>query len=251
MRGKIVAGNWKMNTDHREAAQLAREIVEGLSRGALPCEVILIPPFTSIQAVAEAVSGHPVAIGGQDLWYEESGAFTGEISASMLLSAGCTHVLIGHSERRHIIGEQSQLLLKKARAALGSGLIPIFCVGETLEQRESGNAGNVVESQLVEVAGKLSREELSRMVIAYEPVWAIGTGRTASPADASEMHGHIRQVLAGLFDDSLSEETMVLYGGSVKPSNASELLGTPEIDGALVGGASLDADSFLGIIFPD
>lgn len=250
MRRTVIAGNWKMNKDHREGAALAREIRVGLEERETGSEIVLIPPFTTLPDVARELEGSSVSIGGQDLYFEKEGAFTGEISGAMLRALGCTYVLVGHSERRHVIGEKGELLAKKLRAALGSALRPIYCVGEVLEEREAGKAADVVTKQVREVLEGLSREEFSRIVVAYEPVWAIGTGKTATPKDASEMHAVIRSVAAELFGREAADETVILYGGSVKPGNAVELLAENEIDGVLIGGASLDAGSFLGIVFP-
>jgi triosephosphate isomerase len=250
VRRTIVAGNWKMNTDHIEGAALAGDIVAGIEGRKPSCEIVLIPPFTSIPSVMSEIEGSPIAAGAQNLWYEEKGAFTGEISAGMISSLGCSYVLVGHSERRHVIGEGADILSRKLRAALAGRLSPIYCVGETLGQRESGIASEVVTGQIGEVLTGLSGEDMARTVIAYEPVWAIGTGKTATPGDAGSMHEVIRGIISDIFGPETAEETPILYGGSVKPDNAAELLGMEDIDGALVGGASLDAESFLGIVFP-
>ncbi|MBU8922030.1 MAG: triose-phosphate isomerase [Bacteroidales bacterium] len=248
MRRKIIAGNWKMNLDHHEGAVLASAIAAGVKgKEGLP-EVVLIPSFTTLPAVAGELEGSEILTGAQDMWYEKAGAFTGEVSAEMLSSLGCRYVLVGHSERRHVIGEEAGLLADKLRAVLDGGLSPIYCVGELLEEREAGKAESVVEEQLRSVLSGVSKGEMSGVVLAYEPVWAIGTGKTATPEDASSMHGHIRNVLSRIFDAGTADETVVLYGGSVKPENATDLMSDPDIDGALVGGASLKADSFLGII---
>ena len=239
-----------MNMDHLEGASLAGDITAGLDGREPACEIVLIPPFTTLPAVMSAIEGSRIAVGAQDLWYEEEGAFTGEISAGMISSLGCRYVLVGHSERRHVIGEGSGILSKKLRAALSGGLSPIYCVGETLDQREGGMVSTVVTEQIGEVLTGLSGDDMARTVIAYEPVWAIGTGKTATPDDAGSMHAVIRGVLADIFGAQVAEETPILYGGSVKPGNAAELLARAEIDGALVGGAALDAGSFLGIVFP-
>ncbi len=248
MRRKIVAGNWKMNLDHKEGKIVSGRIVDLLKEIETSCEVILIPPFTTIPAVADVIAGTGIGLGAQDLWYEGNGAFTGEISTAMLSSLGCGYVLVGHSERRHIIGEKGPLLSKKLRAALGGSLSPIYCVGELLKEREAGKARDVVSRQVEEVLSGLRDDEIARIVVAYEPVWAIGTGKTATPEDASSMHALIRGLLAEMFDQEAAEEVPILYGGSVKPGNAADLLGRENIDGALVGGASLDPSSFLGII---
>jgi triosephosphate isomerase len=250
MRKTIIAGNWKMNKDHGEGAALATEIVERLKGRELPCEVVILPPFTTLPAVVEILKNSKILAGGQDLYYEDEGAFTGEISGRMLRSLGCRYVLVGHSERRHILGETGGALAKKLRAAIRSDLMPIFCVGEVLEEREAGRASEVVIGQIREVLSDLNGEDMAKVVVAYEPVWAIGTGRTATPADAAEMHGVIRKILGDIFGREIAEKTVILYGGSVKPDNAADLLGEAEIDGVLVGGASLSASSFQGIIFP-
>jgi triosephosphate isomerase len=250
LRKTIIAGNWKMNMDHIEGASLAAAIAAGLKGRKPACDVVLFPPFTTLPAVMSVIEGSVMAAGAQDLWYGENGAFTGEISAGMIYSLGCRYVLVGHSERRHVIGEGSDILSKKLRAALAGGLIPVYCVGETLDERESGSASKVVTEQIEEVLSGLSGDEMGRTVIAYEPVWAIGTGRTATPEDAGSMHGVIRGMISDMFGASAAGGTSVLYGGSVKPGNAAQLLAMEDIDGALVGGASLDASSFLGIVFP-
>ncbi len=248
MRKKLVAGNWKMNKDHREGAVLAKEIRAGLAEKPVSCEVVLIPPFTTLPAVVQVLAGSAVEAGGQDLFYEDEGAFTGEVSGGMLKSLGCTYVLVGHSERRHVIGEGGEILAKKLRAALRNGLAPIYCVGELIEERESGRAEKVVERQLADALDGLSAREIGRVVIAYEPVWAIGTGKTATPEDASSMHAFIRRALERMFGAAAARETPILYGGSVKPENASSLLSKDGIDGFLVGGASLKASSFLAVM---
>ena len=248
MRRIIVAGNWKMNKDHHEGGELAREILEGLEERERRCEVVLIPPFTTLPVVTEVVEGSDIKVGAQDIFYEDEGAYTGEISGRMLKSLGCTYALVGHSERRHIMGESDDTLAGKLRATLRSNLVPIFCVGELLEEREAGKAHHVVIRQIREVLNGLEEHEISRVVIAYEPVWAIGTGKTATVGDASEMHRIIRGIVVETFSEMVGESTSILYGGSVKPNNAAELLSDPEIDGVLVGGASLEASSFLGII---
>lgn len=247
MRTKIVAGNWKMNLDHAGGAALARAVAAGLAGRSPGCEVVLLPPFTSIPAVIEAVRGSRAAVGAQDLYCEDAGAFTGEISGPMLRSLGCTHVLVGHSERRHVIGEGGELLARKTRAALRNGLAPIYCVGELLAEREAGAAEVVVSRQIHEGLEGLPAADFERVIVAYEPVWAIGTGAVATPADASAMHGAIRRLLAGLFG-AAADRTRILYGGSVKPESAPGLLASEDVDGLLVGGASLKADTFLGIV---
>lgn len=248
MRKTIIAGNWKLNKNHIEGSALAGEIAAGMKEMEFSGEVVIIPPFTTLPSVLDAVKGSRILVGGQNLFYEDEGAFTGEISGKMLFSLGCTYVLVGHSERRHVMGEGGAILARKLRAALRTDLLPIFCVGEVLDEREAGRAVDVVVTQITEVLEGLGREDISRVVIAYEPVWAIGTGRTATPQDAAEMHDVIRGVLRRMFERDVAEGTAILYGGSVKPGNAAELLKEPDIDGVLVGGASLDASSFLAIV---
>jgi triosephosphate isomerase len=248
MRRKIIAGNYKMNLDHVAGAALAREVVAGLVSAPSSAEVVVMPPFTTLPAVAEVTRGSVVKLGAQDLYVADEGAFTGEISGKMLRALGCEYVLVGHSERRHVIGERGDLVAGKLRAALRNGLVPILCVGELLEERESGRAIEAVTGQVRECCEGLVEEEFSRIVVAYEPVWAIGTGKTATPGDAAEMHGVIRIVVRELFGTAASENLPVLYGGSAKPENAPALLAEPEVDGLLVGGASLKASSFLGMI---
>ena len=249
MRKNIVAGNWKMNKNHMEGARLASEILDGLRGKDIGCEVILFPTFTTISSVIDVVKGSAISVGGQNLYSERDGAFTGEISAEMLKNLGCQYVLVGHSERRNIFGEDSVFLSKKLRIALEYGLFPLFCVGELLEQREAGKAGEVVEKQLKDVLNGLGGDEISRVTIAYEPVWAIGTGKTATASDAANMHSLIRDVIKSIFGSEISQRMIIMYGGSVKAGNAAQLLNEPDIDGALVGGAALKADSFLEIIY--
>jgi triosephosphate isomerase len=244
-RSKFVAGNWKMHNTLAEATALAKAVRAELD--ALEgVRIALVPPFTSVAAVAEALRGSRIETGGQDLHWEEKGAFTGEISGAMLRDAGASCVLVGHSERRQLFGETDEATNKKVRAALAAGLTPILCVGETLEERDAGETLDVVGRQVrVGLAG-LSPEELGRVCIAYEPVWAIGTGRTATPEQAQEVHASIRATLRSLGGD-VADSIAILYGGSVKPDNARALLALPDVDGALVGGASLQADSFAAI----
>ena len=248
MRKTIIAGNWKMNKDHIEGAALAGDIAAGLAAKPPSCEVVLIPPFTSLPAVREAIRSSTAKAGAQDISAEDEGAFTGEISGRMLRALGCEYVLVGHSERRHIIGEGGALLARKLRAALRSGLSPIYCVGELLGEREAGAAEDVVSRQIREACEGLSPADFSRVVLAYEPVWAIGTGKTATPKDASDMHATIRGLIGDLLGSEAAGAVPVLYGGSVKPESAAGLLADREIDGLLVGGASLEADSFLAIV---
>jgi triosephosphate isomerase len=249
MRKPFVAGNWKMNTDSHSSVALARAVAEGCAQGlSRDVTVGVIPPFVYLPAVGQAISSSGVALGGQDLYTEPKGAFTGEISAAMLKDIGCTYVLCGHSERRHVIGEMDELINKKVLAALGGGLLPILCVGELLEERDASQTEQVVAEQIKSGLASLSAEKASAVTIAYEPVWAIGTGRTATPEQAQEVHAFIRGLLAELYDEALAQEIRIQYGGSVKPDNAAELMGQEDVDGALVGGASLKADDFLQIV---
>ncbi len=242
MRRKLIAGNWKMNGLLGDGVELARAL-SNLAAGESPsCDLLVCPPATLIMSVGGVLSSGPVQIGGQDCHASPAGAHTGDISAPMLADLGCSHVIVGHSERRTDHGEDDATVRAKAQAALDAGLIPIICLGESLDQRESGRALEVVTGQL-----RGSLPEKGGVVIAYEPVWAIGTGRTATPDDVAEVHAALRRTLAELRGSGEAEETGILYGGSVKPSNASELLALADVDGALVGGASLKADDFWEI----
>jgi len=246
-RRPMIAGNWKMNTTVAEAAALARELrAELLDLPAV--DVAVFPPFLSIAAVVDVLKNTDVGVGGQDLHAEVSGAYTGNVSGAMLKAAGCGLALVGHSERRTYEKESGEMLAAKVRAALGAGLTPMFCCGETLEQRDAGSALDVVRSQLADGLGALTGTELGRVVIAYEPVWAIGTGRVASPQQAQEVHAAIRAWLGLTWDAGAARAMRILYGGSVKPGNVRGIMAEPDIDGALVGGASLKAESFAGIV---
>lgn len=246
MRKKLIAGNWKMNTDRAAAIKLARGVVDGAGLCA-NVDLLVCPPFVNLFPVSEIVKGTPVALGAQNMYHEPNGAFTGETSAAMLLDAGCTYVILGHSERRHILGETDAAINRKTLAALAAGLVPIACVGETLDERESGQTTAVICRQFDGSLANVSDDQIEKVVIAYEPVWAIGTGKVATPDQAEEVHAHLRGLLTRRYNDRSSANVRVLYGGSVKPSNARELLSQPNIDGALVGGASLNPDDFLGI----
>jgi triosephosphate isomerase len=246
MRRPLIAANWKMNKLIADAEAFASGLVSGLER-ASRCDLLVCPPFFAVPAVARALSGSGVAVGAQDLFWEESGAFTGEVSGAMVADAGATFVLVGHSERRHVIGEGNDMVAKKLRAALGAGLTPILCVGETLAEREAGRHQAVVGEQLDTALEGWTADEAGGIVIAYEPVWAIGTGRTATPEDAEAMHRFARGRIGERFGPEVAADMRIQYGGSVKPGNAAALLGCEDIDGALVGGASLEVESFLGI----
>ena len=246
MRRPLIAGNWKMYKTIAAGVALAREIAEGL-RPADP-EVVVFPPATALHAVAEALKGTAVKVGGQNMHFAREGAFTGEVSPFMLKDAGCTHVLVGHSERRHVFGEDDEMVAKKARAASDGGLIPVVCVGETLPERESRRTLEVVERQVERALRQLSADEVGRLAVAYEPVWAIGTGQVATPEQAQEVHAFIRKRIALSHGDPVGAAVRILYGGSVKPDNIAGLMALADVDGVLVGGASLDAAPFLKIV---
>jgi triosephosphate isomerase len=249
MRKPFVAGNWKMNTDGRSSVELAESIASGSAQVAgKGVTVAVCPPFVYLQAVAGALKASNISVGAQDIYFESKGAFTGEISSSMLKDVGCLYCLCGHSERRHVLGEPDELINKKITAAIGGGLLPILCVGELLEEREASQTNEVVTRQVKEGLAGLSAEKIQAVTIAYEPVWAIGTGLTATPEQAQEVHGFIRKLLAEMYDEEIAGEIRILYGGSVKPDNAADLMSQQDIDGSLVGGASLKADDFLAII---
>jgi triosephosphate isomerase len=249
MRKPFVAGNWKMNTDSHSSVSLAESVASGsLETAGRSVDVAVVPPFVYLQAVVKALNRARIAVGAQDIYYEQKGAFTGEISASMLKNVGCVYVLCGHSERRHIVGESDELVNKKVAAAISGGLLPIFCVGERLEERQASQTSEVVTRQVKKGLAGLSAEKVSAVTIAYEPVWAIGTGLTATPQQAQEVHALIRKLLGEMYDAQLAEEIRILYGGSVKPGNAADLMREVDIDGLLVGGASLKADEFVAII---
>ncbi|MBF0530316.1 MAG: triose-phosphate isomerase [Deltaproteobacteria bacterium] len=246
-RRLLMAGNWKM---YKTADQTVEFIVQ--LKNSLPpvlaVDVALAPPFPALAAAVSAAAGSPIAIAAQNVFWETEGAYTGEVSVGMLTSLGISLVIIGHSERRQYFGETDETVNRRIKAALAGGLKPIVCIGETLGQREAGHTFQVLETQISKGLAGLSLQEAAALVIAYEPVWAIGTGKTATPEIAQEAHQHIRQVLAGQFDKDLANSLRILYGGSVKPENTAELMGKPDIDGALVGGASLKPDVFLKII---
>ena len=249
MRKPFVAGNWKMNTNSQTSVELVEHIASGSVEAASQSVTVAVcPPFVYLQSVAKALSSSNIAIGAQDMYFKPEGAFTGEISASMLKDVGCSYCLCGHSERRHVIGESDELINKKVTAAIGGGLLPILCVGELLEEREASQTNDVVTRHVKEGLAGLSVEKLQAVTIAYEPVWAIGTGLTATPDQAQEVHDFIRKLLGQMYDEKTAEEIRILYGGSVKPGNAAELMSQKDIDGVLVGGASLKADDFLAII---
>lgn len=247
MRTPVIAGNWKMYNTIEES----RSLVKGLKKelGSVSgVEVIVAPPFTSIGAVVNEVSGSRIKVAAQNMHWEEHGAFTGEVSPIMIKDAGCSHVIIGHSERRQYFAETNQTVNKKVQAALKAGLTPIMCVGETLQEREAGATMRVVEAQVREGLAGMGAADVAKIIIAYEPVWAIGTGKTATPAQAEEVHRAIRDIVAGIAGQDVAGGLRILYGGSVKPDNIDDLMREQDIDGALVGGASLKVDSFVRIV---
>jgi triosephosphate isomerase len=247
MRRPIIAGNWKMNNNSAESVELVSRLKEMIS-GVKAVEVVVAPPYTALGAVATAIKGTTIALSSQNIFWEEKGAFTGEISPAMLKDVGCQYAIIGHSERRQYFGETNETVNKRLKAALGASLTPIVCIGETLEEREADKTLTVIEQQLKEGLAGISSGEMERVVIAYEPVWAIGTGKTATPEQAQGIHQFIREMLAQVFDEGVAEGIRILYGGSVKPDNVDQLMSQKDIDGALVGGASLKADSFARIV---
>ncbi|MBO4447141.1 MAG: triose-phosphate isomerase [Bacteroidales bacterium] len=247
MRKKIVAGNWKMNTTVPEGVELAKAVVELSGKADESVQLIVAAPFTHLCPLAEVLKGTRVALSAENCADKEKGAYTGEVSAAMLASAGCGYTILGHSERRQYYGETDAKLVEKTRLALANGLKVILCVGENLEEREAGKHFDVVEAQIKNVLFNFSAEELKEIVIAYEPVWAIGTGKTATAEQAQEIHAFIRKTVAAKFGAQAAEDTSILYGGSCKPSNAAELFACPDIDGGLIGGAALKAEDFIAI----
>ena len=247
MRKNIVAGNWKMNTVLEEGVELASQVNEKVKETKHNCEVIVCVPFTHLTSVNAVIEPECVALGAENCSEHAKGAYTGEVSASMVKSTGASYVILGHSERRQYFGENNEQLLAKTRQALANDLRPIFCVGEVLEEREQGVYNEVVAGQ-VEALFELTPEEFGKLVIAYEPVWAIGTGKTATADQAQDMHAHIRKTIEAKYGKETADNTSILYGGSCKPTNAREIFSKPDVDGGLIGGAALDADSFMGII---
>jgi len=246
-RQTVIAGNWKMFKTNAEAEAMVKEL-RTLVDSTDQVEVVVCPPFTALSTVAAALKGSRIAVGAQDVYWEDKGAFTGEVSVHMLWSSGCRYCIIGHSERRQFFHETDETVNKKLNKLLGSELIPIMCVGELLAEREAGRVEEVVLGQMERGLAGLTGEQISRIIVAYEPVWAIGTGKTATPQIAEDVHSMIRKWLAGHASTQVAETVRILYGGSVKPDNASDLMGQPDIDGALVGGASLEAKSFAKIV---
>lgn len=247
MRKVIIAGNWKMNKDISESIDLANSIKRSVyDIGEI--EIVICPPFTSLSDVNEVIMDTNVKLSGQDVYWEKDGAFTGEVSCAMLKNIGCEYCIVGHSERRQFFGETNETVNKKAKALLKTGLKPIVCVGEKLEERKAGKTFNVVKNHVENSLAGLTREDMLKTVIAYEPVWAIGTGVNATKEQAQDLHKYIRSLLKSMYDDELANSVRIQYGGSVKPDNIKELISQEDVDGALVGGASLKADSFVAII---
>jgi triosephosphate isomerase len=242
-----MGGNWKMNKTAREAVQTLEDLRESVE-GVEGIEMVVFPPFTVLGLAEKVLRGSSIGLGAQNMHWEAGGSYTGEISAPMLVDLGCRYVILGHSERRQYFGESNEGINKKIRSALSFELIPVVCVGETLKERKEGSFKRVVETQLELCLKGIDSEEAHRLVIAYEPVWAIGTGVTATPEQAEEMHSFVRKLLAKLFGENLADSMRIQYGGSVRPENIKELMREPDIDGALIGGASLDASSFAKIV---
>jgi len=247
MRKPFIAGNWKMNTLTHSAVDLASGLA-GQLNDVHTVDMAVCPPFVYLSAVARALNSSNIALGAQNVYFEPNGAYTGEISCKMLKDVCCTYAIIGHSERRHVLGETDELVNKKISAAITGGLLPIFCVGELLEQRQAGKTEAVVTTQIKAGLAGLSADKVLAVTIAYEPVWAIGTGVTATADQAQEVHAMIRQLLADMYDESVAAEIRIQYGGSAKPANTAELMACPDVDGLLVGGASLKVDDFTAMI---
>ncbi|NOX17584.1 MAG: triose-phosphate isomerase [Chlorobi bacterium] len=248
MRKRIIAGNWKMNKNLSESIGLISELKSKVASKPENVDVLIFPPYTSLETASALTKDSSIKLGAQNMHQADGGAFTGEISAGMLKSVGCEFVILGHSERRHIFGESDELINEKIKKALEEDLKPVFCIGETLEQREAGITNDVIRSQVEKGLNGVTENQLNEVIIAYEPVWAIGTGKTASPEQAEEVHKFIRELIETKYSSPAAEKVIILYGGSVKPENAATLLAEKDIDGALVGGACLKADSFAGII---
>ncbi|HWB19237.1 MAG TPA: triose-phosphate isomerase [Phycisphaerales bacterium] len=247
-RTPFVGGNWKMNTDLASAVELADDVVSSCKGFVEKCDIAVFPPFPYLQAVGKTLGNHGILLGAQDVYHEGNGAFTGEVSAEMLVDLGVSVVIAGHSERRHVLGEQDELINQKVRAALDAAMWVILCVGEKLDEREKGKAEEVSVRQLKMGLEGVPMEQMRQVTIAYEPVWAIGTGKTATAADAQAMHLVLRREMARLYDDPIARETRIQYGGSVKGANAAELIAQADVDGFLVGGASLKSDEFGTIV---
>ena len=248
MRKNFVAGNWKMNLNSAQAEELAAGLKKNISQITGDVDVAICPPFVYLQTVAVAIAGSSIALGAQDVYFQTNGAFTGEISVEMLKDVGCRYVIVGHSERRHVIGEKDELINRKLQAVLEGGLLPILCIGELLEERENGQTEKVIERQIRQGLVDIDKGQMANVTLAYEPVWAIGTGKTASPEQAQQAHAFARSILEDMFGTDVATAIRIQYGGSVKPANAQILMSQTDVDGALVGGASLKVDDFLAII---
>lgn len=247
MRSIVIAGNWKMFKTNFEAKELIESLLKN-TNDVVKTKMIVCPPYTALSVVSDLTNGSSIKVGSQNMYWEPQGAFTGEISTEMIKSTGASYVIIGHSERRQFFGETDETVNKKLKAALGAGLNPIVCIGESLEERESGVTNDVVANQVEKALLEISPADMEKVILAYEPIWAIGTGKTATPDQAQDVHKFIRSILLKLYDNEVPEKVVIQYGGSVKPENAFDLLSQPDIDGALVGGACLKADSFAAII---
>jgi triosephosphate isomerase len=248
MRRPLVAGNWKMTTTQESGAALSRDLAEGVGNSTESVDVLVCPPYPYLTTVADAIKGSGIELGAQDAYYQSPGAFTGEVANEMLTDIGCSYVILGHSERRHVMGECDETTNKKITASLAGGLKAILCVGELLTEREAKQTEAVLDRQMSGGLAGISEDQMADVVIAYEPVWAIGTGKTATPEQAESAHAHLRNWLESNYNVGVAAATRILYGGSVKPDNAAELIGQANVDGALVGGASLKAELFLPII---
>ncbi|MFA6469603.1 MAG: triose-phosphate isomerase [Bacteroidota bacterium] len=248
MRTKVIAGNWKMNNDISQTTELINGLKTALSSASLKATVIVCPPYTSLGAAQQLIANSVIKLGAQDVSLHDSGAYTGEVSVSMLKSVGCSYVIVGHSERRQYHHETNEIINQKAKKVLAGSLIPIICVGETLEEREKNITNQVLTTQVKGVLSGFPAADVEKSIVAYEPVWAIGTGKTATKEQAEEAHQVIRNVIAQLYSAATADKVVIQYGGSVKADNAKELLSQPNIDGALVGGACLKADSFSAIV---
>ncbi|MDE5727132.1 MAG: triose-phosphate isomerase [Duncaniella sp.] len=248
MRKNIVAGNWKMNTTLPEGLELAKQVNTLLAEECPKCDVVICVPFTHLAMVNEIIDKNKLGLGAENCADHKSGAYTGEISAAMVASTGAGYVILGHSERRQYYGETSEILRDKVRLALDNGLTPIFCIGEVLAERENGSYFDVVKKQVEEGLFNLDAAEFGKVILAYEPVWAIGTGKTATADQAQEIHAFIRKTVEEKYGKEVADNTSILYGGSCKPSNAKELFAKPDVDGGLIGGAALEAESFMGIV---
>ena len=248
MRKKVVAGNWKMNTTLQEGVRLAEEVNNALKETETKCDVVICVPFTHLASVNAVIDQSKLGLGAENCADHVKGAYTGEVSAPMVASTGARYVILGHSERRQYYGETSATLKEKVKLALAEGLTPIFCIGEVLEERENGTYNAVVKSQIEEALFDMTADDFKKIILAYEPVWAIGTGKTATDEQAQEMHAFIRSTIAAKYGADVAEEISILYGGSCKPTNAKGLFSQPDIDGGLIGGASLEAEPFMGIV---